>query len=52
MKDRFFHSLFKCIRNTEEHKVKLKEFLKPYKDINDARFAWLHEFLEYLALWK
>ena len=39
MMDRFFDCL--NVRNTEEHKVKLKEFLKPYKDVNDARFAWL-----------
>ena len=50
MMDRFFDCL--NVRNTEEHKVKFKEFLKPYKDANDARFAWLDEFLEYLALWK
>ena len=30
----------------------MKEFLKRYKDVNYARFAWFDEFLEYLALWK
>ena len=50
MMNRFFDCL--NVRNTEEHKVKLKEFLKPYKDVNDAQFVWLDEFLEYLALWK
>ena len=50
MMDRIFDCL--NVRNTEEHKVKLKTFLKPYKDVSDARFAWLDEFLEYLALWK
>ena len=50
MMDRFFDCL--NVRNTEEHKIKLKEFLKRYKDVNYARFAWLDVFLEYLALWK
>ena len=50
MMDRFFDCL--NVRNTEEHKVKLKEFLKPCKNVNDARFKWLDKFLEYLALWK
>ena len=50
MMDQFFDCL--NVRKAEEHKVKLKKFLRPYKDVNDARFAWLAEFLEYLALWK
>ena len=50
MMDQFFNCL--NVRNTEEHTVKLQIFLKPYKDVNDARFAWLDKFLEYLALWK
>ena len=50
MMDRFFDCL--NVRNTEEHKIRLKEFLKRYKDVNYARFAWLDVFLEYLALWK
>ena len=46
--------IFDClnVRNTEEYKVKLKKFLKLSKDVNDARFTWLEEFLEYLALRK
>ena len=40
------------VRNAEEDKVKSKNFLKPYNNVNDARFAWLDEFLEHLALWK
>ena len=50
MMDQFFDCL--NVRKAEEHKVKLKKFLRPNKDVNDARFAWLAEFLEYLALWK
>ena len=50
MMDQFFDCL--NVRKAEEHKVKLKKFLRPYKDVNDARFAWLAEFLEYLALRK
>ena len=40
------------VRNTEEHKIKLKSFLRPYRNVNDVRFAWLDEFLQYLENWK
>ena len=35
-----------------EHELKRKAFLKPYKSVNDERFAWLDNFLEYFHLWK
>ena len=50
MMDRFFDCL--NVRNTEEHKIKLKSFLRPYRNLNDVRFAWLDEFLQYLENWK
>ena len=42
--------LFDClnVRNTEEHKIKLKSFLRPYSNVNDVSFVWLDEFLQYL----
>ena len=40
------------VRNTNEHELKRKPFLKPYKSVNDERFAWLDNFLEYFHLWK
>ena len=46
MMDKFFD--FLNVRNTEEHKIKLKSFLRRYKNINDVRFAWLDEFVQYL----
>ena len=37
------------VSNTEEHKIKLlKSFLRPYRNVNYVRFAWLNEFLQYL----
>ena len=46
MMDKFFDCL--NVRNTEEHKIKLKSFLRRYRNINDVRFAWLDEFVQYL----
>ena len=46
MMDKFFDYL--NVRNTEEHKIKLKSFLRRYRNINDVRFAWLDEFVQYL----
>ena len=46
MMDKFFD--FLNVRNTEEHKIKLKSFLRRYRNINDVRFAWLDEFVQYL----
>ena len=40
------------VPNTIEHKLKRKPFFKPYDSVNDERFAWLDEFLEYIRLWK
>ena len=40
------------VRHTNEHELKRKPFLKPYKSVNDERFAWLDNFLEYFHLWK
>ena len=47
---KFFDCLI--VRNTEEHKMKLKLFLRPYRNVNDVLFAWLDEFLQYLEYWK
>ena len=46
--------LFDCFdgRNTTEHITKRKPFLKPYCSIDDARFKWLDEFIQYFKLWK
>ena len=48
--DKFFDCF--NVRNTEEHKIKLKSFLRPYRSVNDVRFAWLDEFLQYSENWK
>ena len=51
MMDHFFDCL--NVRNTTEHTLKRKEFLKPYSSVEDERFLWLQEdFLGYLANWK
>ena len=50
MMDKFFECL--NVRNTEEHKIKLKSFLRPYSNVNDVSFVWLDEFLRYLENWK
>ena len=50
MMDKFFDSL--NLRNTKEHITKRKPFLKPYESIDDVRFVWLDEFLNYFKLWK
>ena len=48
------HELFDClnVKNTKEHITKRKPFLKPYEPIDDVRFVWLDEFLNYFKLWK
>lgn len=48
--DKFFDCL--NVRNTKEHLLKRKPFLKPYSSLNDERFVWLDSFLEYLEKWK
>ena len=50
MMDKFFDCL--NVRNTVEHKHKRKPFLKPYTSVDDERFAWLDNFLDYFHLWK
>ena len=40
------------VRNTKEHIIKRKPFLKPYESVDDIRFAWLDEFLQYFKSWK
>ena len=40
------------VRNTKDHKIRLKWFLRPYRNINDIFFAWLDEFFQYLENWK
>ena len=46
---------FAClnVHNQYEGNTKKKEYLKPYKKKDDARFTWLeNEFSPYLANWK
>ena len=50
MMDKFFDCL--NVRNTKEHITKRKCFLKPYESIDDVKFAWLDELLNYFKLWK
>ena len=50
MMDKFFDCL--NVKNTVEHTLKRKPFLKPYESVNDIRFAWLDDFLSYFTLWK
>ena len=50
MMDKFFDCL--NVRNTKEHITKQKCFLNPYESIDDVRFAWLDELLNYFKLWK
>lgn len=47
-------SFFDCfnVRNTTEHERKRKNFLAPYNSVNDERFSWLDQFLQYLDEWK
>ena len=42
--------VFDClnVRNTKEHIIKSKPFLKPYVSVDDIRFAWLDDFFQYL----
>ena len=49
--DNFFDAL--NMRNTSEGDRKRKNFLKPYRNIDDPRFDWLQNvFLKYLSDWK
>ncbi|PFX18846.1 putative RNA-directed DNA polymerase from transposon BS [Stylophora pistillata] len=48
--DGFFDCL--NVRSMTEHQRKRKPFLAPYTSVNDERFAWLTEFLDYLRTWK
>ena len=50
MMDKFFDCL--NVRNTKEHIIKRKPFLKPYESVDDITFAWLDEFLQYFKSWK
>ena len=50
MVDKFFECL--NVRNTTEHKLKRKPFLKPYHSVDDERFEWLDSFLKYFEQWK
>ena len=50
MMDKFFHCL--SVRNTKEHIIKRKPFLKPHESVDDIRFALLDEFLQYFKSWK
>jgi len=40
------------VRSTAEHQRKRKPFLAPYTSLEDERFQWLLEFLDYLKRWK
>ena len=51
----YMDNFFDCLnaRNQSEGDRKRKEFLAPYRDVNDHRFDWLtNDFLEYLRKWK
>ena len=49
--DNFFDAL--NMRNTSEGDRKRKNFLKPYRNIDDPRFGWLQNvFLKYISDWK
>ena len=50
MMDKFFDCL--NVRNTTEHALKRKPFLQPYSDVEDPRFTWLDQFLQYFSHWK
>ena len=50
MMDKYFDCL--NVRNIKQHITKRKPFLKPYESIDDARYIWLDEFLNYFKLWK
>ena len=50
MMDKVFDYL--NVRNTKEHIIKSKPFLKPYVLVEDIRFAWLDDFFQYLKSWK
>lgn len=50
MMDSFFDCL--NVRSTTESQRKRKPFLAPYRSVDDFRFKWLVEFLEYLEKWK
>lgn len=47
-------SFFDClnVRSRTEHGRKRKPFLAPYTSLDDRRFQFLMDFLEYLRLWK
>ena len=46
--------VFDClnVRNTKEHIIKSKPFLKPYVSVDGVRFAWLDDFFQHLKSWK
>ena len=47
-------NLFDCLNvsNSHDYKTKKKEFLKPYEDLNNTRFAFIEDFFVYLSEWK
>ena len=53
---KFMDMFFDCLNVRNQHEGNThtkKEYLKPYREIDDARFIWLeNEFLPYLANWK
>ena len=50
MMDKFFDCL--NVGNTKEHVTKQIAFLKPYESIDDVKFVWLDEFLNYFNYGK
>ena len=42
---------FLNVKNTREYIINRKPFLKPYKSIDDIRFAWFEELLNHFTLW-
>ena len=47
-------NFFDCsnVKNTMEYKAMQKPFLKPYTSVDDVRFAWLDQFLDYFEQWN
>lgn len=50
MVDKFFDCL--NVRHPKEGERKLKDSLKPYRTINDPRFEWFSELLDFFEKWK
>ena len=51
---KYLDKFFDCcnVRNQTEGHRSRKEFREPYTTLQDKRFQWLNEFMEYLDTWK